>query len=205
MQDEHSLHEQWLEMVKAYTRRSMYSCGDRLPAMSGLAAQYISTYAEGETVQRRRIFGRFVAEDTFAQDLAWSVHKAKAPSSGLCYVAPTWSWASIPLCSDITTQNKVEPIADKFQLLERSQLGKEGQSDKVLDVVVRGASIKSVMVCGPVRRFIKKESTRKEWEAIQAKNSPGGEDSFDFSSCKSQYVHSRNFQTGQIVAYEPCK
>ena len=202
MQDEPSLHEQWLEMVKAYTRRSMYSCGDRLPAMSGLAAQYISAYAEGEIVRGEEYLAGLWRR-TFAQDLAWSLHKAKAPSSGLCYVAPTWSWASVPLRSDITTQHKVEPIGDKFKLLERSQLGKEGQSDKVLDVVIRGASIQSVMVRGPVRRFIKEGSTRKEWKRIRAKNGSGGEDSFDFSSCKSQHVHSRNPETGQIVAYEP--
>ena len=202
MQDEKSLHDQWLEMVKDYTRRSMYSCRDRLPAMSGLAAQYISTYAESEIVRGEEYLAG-LWRGTFAQDLAWSVCKAKAPSGSLCHVAPTWSWASVPLCTDITTQHKFEPLEHKLELLERSQLGKEGQSDKVLDVVIRGASNKSVVVRGPVRRFIKKDSIKKEWRVIHAKSSQGGENSFDFSSCKSQYVHSRNLETGQIVAYEP--
>ncbi|KAL9131519.1 MAG: hypothetical protein Q9175_006749, partial [Cornicularia normoerica] len=204
VQDEHDLHEQWLELVKAYTRRSMYDCGDRLPAMSGLAAQYISTYADGETVRGEEYFAGLWRR-TFAQDLAWSVQYAKAPSNSLYYVAPTWSWASVPLCSDVTTQHKVEPIGDRFKLLELSQLGKEGQSDKVLDVVRRRASIKSVKVSGPVRRFIKEHSVRKAWDAVRAKKSREGDDEYDCSRFESQYVHSRNSETGQIVAHEPHK
>ncbi len=203
-QNEHDLHEQWLELVKAYTRRSMYTCGDRLPAMSGLAAQYISTYADGEIVTGEEYFAGLWRR-TFAQDLAWSVQYAKDPSNSLYYVAPTWSWASVPLCSDVTTQHKIKPIGDRLSLLEPSQLGKNDQSDKVLDVVKRGALVKSVKVSGPVRRFIKEHSVTKAWDAVRVKKSRGGDDEYDFSSFGSQYVHSRNSETGQIVAHEPRK
>ena len=201
-QDVKGLHEQWLELVKAYAKRVMTKSTDRFPAFSGLAVQYISVYEEQGLVRREEYLAGLWRQ-TFAQGLAWSLDVAKSPSHNQWSTAPTWSWASVPLCSDIITQPtqpEFEPVGE-FELLDKPNLGKEDQSDESLDVVKRGASVKSVKVRGLFRRLLQERSVRRDWEVIRAKN--GQKDAFDFSSCIDEFVHSRNLKSGRIVASEP--
>ena len=198
-QDVKGLHEQWLELVKAYAKRDLVESTDRFPAFSGLAVRYISLYEEQGLVRGEEYLAGLWRQ-TFAQGLAWSSEVAKPPSHNQWSIAPRWSWASVPLCSDIITQPDFEPVSE-FELLEKPNMGKKGQSDYSLEVVKRGASVKSVKVRGRLRRLLRQRSVRKDWEVIQAKN--GQKDVFDFSSCIDELVHSRNLKTGRIVAYEP--
>ena len=198
-QDVKGLHEQWLELVKAYAKRDLVESTDRFPAFSGLAVRYISLYEEQGLVRREEYLAGLWRQ-TFAHGLAWSSEVAKSPSHNQWSTAPRWSWASVPLCSDIITQPEFEPVS-QFELLEKPNLGKNGQSDEPLEVVKRGASVKSVKVRGRFRCLLQQRSVRKDWEVIQAKN--GQEDAFDFSSCIDEFVHSRNLETGRIVASEP--
>lgn len=200
-QDVRGPHEQWLELVKAYAKRNLVEITDRFPAFSGLAVRYISLYEElGSVKGEEYLAGSW--RQTFAQGLAWSIEVAKPPSHNLWSIAPRWSWASVPLCSDIITQPIFEPVGE-FKLLEKLNLGKQGQRDEPLEVVRRGASVRSVKVRGLFRRLLQEGSVKKDWEIIQAKN--GQKDAFDFSSCIAELVHSRNLTTGRIVASEPHK
>lgn len=200
-QNETVLHKQWQELVKVYVKRDMTNETDRFLAISGLAVKYISLYEESGSVKKEEYLAGLWRQ-RFAQGLAWSVEVAKPPSQNLWSVAPRWSWASLPLCSDIIVQLLFEPVSE-FELLEPSRLGKSGQCDEPLEVVKRGASVKCVKVRGPIRRLLQEGSVRKDWEIIQAKN--GQKDVFDFSSCINEPVHSRNLNTGRIVASEPHK
>lgn len=204
-QDVKGLHEQWLELVKAYAKRDLVNSTDRFPAFSGLAVRYISLYEEQGLVRGEEYLAGLWRR-TFAHGLAWSSEVAKPPSHNQWSLAPRWSWASVPLCSDIITQPEREPVGkfepvSEFELLETPNLGKEGQSDEPLEVVKRGASVKSVKVRGRFRRLLQPQSVRKDWDVIQSKN--GQKDAFDFSSCIDESVHSRNLNTGRIVACEP--
>ena len=198
-QDVGGLHEQWLELVKVYAKRDLVDSKDRFPAFSGLAVRYISLYEEKGLVRREEYLAGLWRQ-TFAQGLAWSLEVAKPPSHNQWSIGPRWSWASVPLCSDIITQPEFEPV-DEFKLLEKPNLGKGGRSDEPLEVVKRGASVRSVKVRGLLRRLLHERSARKDWEVIRAKNDQ--KDAFDFSSCIDEFVHSRNQETGRIVASEP--
>ena len=198
-QDVGGLHEQWLELVKAYAKRDLVDSTDRFPAFSGLAVRYFSLYEEQGLVRREEYLAGLWRQ-TFAQGLAWSSEVAKSPSHNQWSIAPRWSWASVPLCSDIITQPEFEPV-DEIKLLEKPNMGKEGQSDEPLEVVKNGASVRSVKVRGLFRLLLQERSVRQDWEVIQATN--GQKDAFDFSSCNDEFVHSQNLKTGQIVASEP--
>lgn len=202
MQDVAALHEQWLELIQAYVKRDMFKSSDRFRAIMGLAVLYLGPYTNEDEEVREQKYLAGLWRDTFAQDLSWSVQAPGAPERRLDSVAPTWSWASIPLCSDIATQNMVEP-SKEFKLLEDSQLGSGGDFKKASKVVERGAKIKSVTVRGRFRRLLAKASTGREWSSIVPKHNAKGE--FDFSSCISEFIHAQNFSTGQLVAYEPHK
>lgn len=179
----------------------MFYGGDRFPALSGLAAQYFYPYTvEGNVRGQEYLAGLW--RKTFAKDLAWSVQCPNHPSGSLLYVAPAWSWASVPLCTTTTMQHKFTST-DEFELLEESQLEKAGQSDKVLNVAKQGALIKSVKVRGRMRRFIKNKSKEKKWIEVQAKI--GCEDGYNFSRCNSDFVHCRHPTKGKVLVYEPHK
>jgi len=201
-QDMAALHGQWLELVKAYVKRNIFNSSDRFPAIMGLAVQYLGPYTDENEEVRGQEYLAGLWRHTFAQDLSWSVQAPGAPERRLDSVAPTWSWASLPVCSDITTQNMVEPMSD-FALLEDSRLGSGGDSDKASKLVKRGAEIKSVAVRGRFRRLLAKASTGGEWSSIVPWHNAKGE--FDFSGCISEFIHAQNLSTGQIVAYEPHK
>ena len=165
-QDVKGLHTQWLELVKAYAKRDLVDSTDRFPAFSGLAVRYISLYEEQGSVRREEYLAGLWRQ-TFAQGLAWSSEVAKPPSHNQWSIAPRWSWASVPLCSDIITQPECNPVGEfepvnDFELLEKPNLGKEGQSDQPLEVVKRGASVRYVKVRGRFRRLLQQISVRKD-------------------------------------------
>ncbi|KAL8725200.1 MAG: hypothetical protein Q9166_007508 [cf. Caloplaca sp. 2 TL-2023] len=207
-QDLAALHEQWLELVKAFVKRNISYSTDRFPAIMGLAVQYLGPYADENGEVRGQEYLAGLWRRTFAQDLSWSVQALNVPQTPgvpvrrLDSVAPTWSWASIPVRSDIETQNLVEPTTD-FELLEDSRLGSGGDFDKASKVVKRGADIKSVTVCGRFRRLLAKASTEKKWSSIVPQHNAKGK--FDFSGCISEFIHAQDLETGQLVAYEPHK
>lgn len=197
--DATGMHEQWLELVKAYSRRDLDHYSDRFPAFAGLAVRYLHLYEVEERVIKEEYLAGLWRQ-TFAQDLAWSVQVAQSPQRNLWSVAPRWSWASVPLCSDINTQHRIEPI-ENFKLLQEANLGQKGQSDKTLEVVKRGALVREVEVCGPVRRLLDERSVRKDWKTIASKN--GNKDDYNVASYVSQFIHCRNLETGQIVVSKP--
>jgi Heterokaryon incompatibility protein (HET) len=106
-QNKDDLHRQWLEMVRDFTRRDMYDANDKFPAMSGLAAQYLVYFKRGNRVQGQEYLAGLWRQ-SFAQDLAWSVARAGKFDISTLAIAPTWSWASLPLRTP-TTAPSVEP------------------------------------------------------------------------------------------------
>ena len=201
-QDLAALHEQWLELVQAYVKRNIFSSADRFPAIMGLAVQYLGPYTDENEEVRGQEYLAGLWRQTFPQDLSWSVKPPGVPEHRLDSVAPTWSWASIPACSDISTQNMIEPTSD-FALLEDSWLGSGGDWNRAPKVVKRGAEIKSVTVRGRSRRLLVEASTKREWSSIVPGHNAIGV--FDFSSCISEFIHAQNLSTGQVVVYEPHK
>ena len=199
------MHQQWLEVVQAYVKRRLYLADDRFKAIAGLAVQYVQLFTEDEKVRREEYLAGLWRQ-TFPQDLSWSVEYPKSPSSSLWSMAPTWSWVSLPLCSDIVTQHEFKRLSrEVFQLLdvqssEEPQIGKD-LSYEPLEVAKRGALVKSVKVRGFMRKLLQEKSNRVPWKQIQT----GCRNEFVFAEYVSKFIHAQNLETGQIVAYEPHK
>ncbi|PMD16259.1 HET-domain-containing protein [Hyaloscypha hepaticicola] len=82
------IREQWYELVKTYTHRKLSVAGDRLPAISGLAA-YFSKALNDE-------YKAGLWKSKLPYELLWTLddpdHLEKEPSR---YQGPSWSWAAV--------------------------------------------------------------------------------------------------------------
>ena len=82
------IREQWYELVKTFTRRKLTVPGDRLPAISGLAA-YFSKVLNDE-------YKAGLWKSKLPFELLWTLdnpdHLEKEPSQ---YQGPSWSWAAV--------------------------------------------------------------------------------------------------------------
>jgi len=101
-------HSLWLNIVYNYSERELTIWTDRLPALSGLAKQFLVTPPGEPEVDRERkrhfrdiSLGTYLAgiwSSSLPSDLAW--HAAHMPGKRLSaessrYVAPSWSWVSV--------------------------------------------------------------------------------------------------------------
>lgn len=199
------IHQQWLEMVKDYVHRELTESSNRFDAISGLATQYLMAYKDSNSDEvRDEEYLAGLWRMRFSQDLAWSVANPKCFKRRLT-LAPTWSWASLPLSSNSIMPEKFSMDSndpDRLILLTKSQLGVPGQHDEPLDVVRRGALVKSVQLEGLFRRFVPENSTPIKWSEVQVQ---GREDEYNFSRHISTSIHCRNTDDGRVLFYEPHK
>lgn len=199
--DNDILQEHWLDLVASYTRRNLSEYGkekDRFKCMSGLAVRYLSSGDQAAPQRDEYLAGLW--RRTFARDLAWRPIHAVLPENNLRKVAPTWSWASVPLCTDVDLQHEFQTCPN-FRLLEPTRVT---SNDNEQDVVTRGASVRSVHVTGRLRRLIMAYSIVVPWDAVVTK-SDDGTDIFQSPLDPSQAVHARNLANGRLLIYEPHK
>ncbi|KIW52058.1 hypothetical protein PV05_07729 [Exophiala xenobiotica] len=217
--DKIRLHREWLDLVEAYCLRNLTVAADRFHAISGLATQYLSVYRtkDNEIWDQEYLAGLW--RKTFAEDLAWSVEKACDPHKGLPDLAPSWSWASLPLRTRIKTKQPIKHIED-FALLKESATHYEESSmsnslknvslesvANSLDVcrkeAEKGAENKSVLVRGRVQKLMNTRFQQIDWSEIQIDSEIG--DEYDISRYIDRHVYARNLENGKIVIYEPNK
>ncbi|KIW90663.1 uncharacterized protein Z519_08446 [Cladophialophora bantiana CBS 173.52] len=174
------LHQDWKDLVDAYCPRAWTKPTDRLPAISGLAALYLSTYItqDNKILQQEYLAGLW--RDTFAEDLAWSVRTGADPCNALAEIAPSWSWASLPAMTHVSMKEDFKQSND-FELLEASEERMRGR-------------LRQVMNC---------DSENVDWSEITTGR--GGKNKYDLSKNIARHVHARNKYNGQIVIYEPNK
>ena len=204
------LHQQWLDMVKDYVKRGLADAADRFDAISGLAAQYLIAYTDHNSDVKNQEYLAGLWRTTFAQDLAWCVTQPKAGNSRLDGIAPTWSWASLPLNTIIVMHNALDKSKGTVKLLETTNPSDKRSSaeihgnmfQKPLDVVRRGASTTAVLVRGRFRKFVAEQSTLKDWSDIELENRPN---KYDTSKYSTQPFHCRNTTDGRVLMYEPGK
>jgi hypothetical protein len=95
-------HRQWMKVVEEYSRRTLSKASDRLPALSGIAAEF-SRYTEGRYLAglwENKVFegllwrqeNRYIT--TEAVPFESQEHLGTVLPTTSFYVAPSWTWAS---------------------------------------------------------------------------------------------------------------
>ncbi|KAK3944455.1 heterokaryon incompatibility protein-domain-containing protein [Diplogelasinospora grovesii] len=214
------LHEEWLDIAEAYTRRDLAEPKDRFLAISGLAVRFYNAKAESGSGNKPLVTEEYLAglwRDNFARHLAWSVDTAVRPEGNLHYMAPSWSWASLPLCVRTRTKFAFTPV-EHFRFLGIRYLrAAEGAGTSTIEwlksqpkdlqadtreqgqaIEERGRNVKVVEVCGRFRRFISQTSEEVAWADIQWRR--GDEEGFNFMMHPGQDLHARNLEDGRVVS-----
>lgn len=159
-------HQQWLELVQTYTQKTLSEPADKLAAISGPAAQYLTTYRD--PALKNELFLAGLWKQTLAEGLAWSVQVPQDPNYNHRFIAPSWSWASVPFATETQVVHKVfqsserlafiRPIYTKDARLTLIQVDAnqpdESQSNNrpdVLKMVVKGSQCRGIQVRGCVR------------------------------------------------------
>lgn len=211
------LHEEWLDIVEAYTCRDLVEPRDRFLAIAGLAVRFHTAISgSGETA----VTGDYLAglwKDDLARHLGWSVASAVDPRHHLQHVAPSWSWASLPLRVHTKTKQPFKPSAH-FEFIAATPVGAaravplaedtvgEASSSSGASPIERGRAVeeqgravKFVEVQGRFRRLVPGNAREVSWEAIQGRG-VGGKPRFDFTSFPGQSLYSRNKTDGRILS-----
>lgn len=207
--DEHQLHEEWLDIVEAYTRRDLVKAKDRFLAIAGLAVRFYNAKASngGSDITEDYLAGLW--RDNFARHLAWSVASAVDSRENLQHIAPSWSWASLPLQIETKTKSPFKPTENfKFIAAEHADpapVPERLPGDPSLDYINRGRAVeergrgvKAVEVQGRFRPFLFENAREVSWDAVEWKR--GGRSSFDFTAFPGQNIYARNRGNGRIMS-----
>lgn len=216
--DQHQLHEEWLDIVEAYTPRHLVEPRDRFLAISGLAVRfYNATAGNGGGVSFPEEYLAGLWKDNLARHLSWSVATAVDPRGNLQHIAPSWSWASLPLQVQTRTKHHFTP-SEHFRFIaaeytdgeasgtERakavSRRAKENLQNRGQIVEERGRNVKVVEVQGRFRRFIPKDAQQVPWAAVERRrgSSSGCASVFDFAAFPGQPLYARHEADGRILS-----
>ncbi|KAL2195643.1 heterokaryon incompatibility protein-domain-containing protein [Corynascus similis CBS 632.67] len=211
--DEDLLHEEWLDIVEAYTRRDLVAPRDRFLAIAGLAVRFYNAKAGngGTVITEEYLAGLW--KDNFARHLAWSVASAVGPRENLRCIAPSWSWASLPLQVQTRTKAPFKPSehfkfiavrhvepADADTVLTRTNTGDPSTDfiNRGRAVEERGRGVKVVEVQGRFRRFVSEDALEVSWDNIERKRD--GLPGFDFGAFPGRSLYARNEVNGSILS-----
>lgn len=212
--DFQSIDQEWLDIVEAYTRRDLAHSADRFLAISGLAVRFLEAKMDGGG--KTRVSEQYLAglwREDLARHLSWSVASAVDSKGSHQDVAPSWSWASLPLCVNTKMRHAFRQ-SPHFQFLGVRQfsfdhtpviptvtLNQQVITDPRLRsklVEQQGRTVKQIEIKGRFRRFISESSCAVSWEAIEWKR--GDRVGFNFEEFPGRDLHSRNHDDGRIVS-----
>lgn len=212
--DFQSIDQEWLDIVEAYTRRDLAQSADRFLAISGLAVRFLEAKMDGG--DKTRVSEEYIAglwREDLARHLSWSVASAVDPKGSHQEVAPSWSWASLPLCVNTKMRHAFKQ-SPHFQFLGVRQFSSHytpitGSTNLDQQVISnprlrsklaeqQGRTIKQIEIRGRFRRFISENSRAVLWEDIEWKR--GDRVGFNFEDFPGQDLHSRNHSDGRIVS-----
>lgn len=209
--DGEQLHEEWLDIVQAYTPRDLVEPRDRFLAIAGLAVRFYNSKTEGS--------GSFITEeylaglwrDNFARHLSWSVATAADSRNNLQHIAPSWSWASLPLRVDTRTKHAFRPskhfkfisvvheqVDPAISAVSLTRVGGDEGINRARAAEERGRGVKIVEVEGRFRRFVLNEAINADWDSLEWNR--GERTRFNFSAFPGQHLFSRNRSSGRIIS-----
>jgi hypothetical protein len=167
----------------------MTNISDRFAALSGLASRYQSSLAVRDTY----LAGLW--RSTLAHDLSWRVRNAsrRSPLRPL----PSWTWASLPLCTEIEYPTELSG-ATEFELLDA-----DADSD-IDDGITHGSTVTRLRVRACLRPFWPDEAQQAPWSSILVSNqtpTATTAPAFTFEAAPEWSVFSTDSR-GLVVAYE---
>ncbi|KAK4101791.1 HET-domain-containing protein [Parathielavia hyrcaniae] len=218
--DEHQLHEEWLDIVEAYTLRDLVWPKDRFLTIAGLAVRFYNAKAGngGTVITEEYLAGLW--KDDFARHLAWAVATAVDSRQSLQRIAPSWSWASLPLQVRTQTKAPFKPsehfkfiavnhlspaptVSSSVAGLRSSSAGDDDPSTDYFNrgriVEERGRRVKAVEVRGRFRRLVSDDAQQVQWDDIEWKHGDG-RPRFDFGAFPGQNIYARSGRDGRIVS-----
>jgi hypothetical protein len=192
------LHSFWADIVKSYAFRHMGDLGDRLTALSGLAAKYLSTSSLDEYLAG-------LWANNLAEGLAWRVCHAVDDGFRETYAKdgspfwPSWSWAVLPRETEIeTVTNSAKP-----PYFRRVLFGDAYQGIGIEDRIRWGQDVKMICVQGRIRDLWKPLSHWSDWSTIS--RLVGDEERFVFAVNPEQNTHALETSSGRVLVYEDRK
>jgi len=199
--DEEQLDAEWLDVVETYTRRDLAHLNDRFLAISGLAVRFYNAKVENTQSNATEEYLAGLWRDNIAKHLAWSVNKAANPRNNQLEVAPSWTWASLPLRME-TTAKQAFRESEHFRLISsfRIETGPSKFTNIGQIVEERGRTVKILEVEGRFRHFISDNSQQVCWDDVEKKH--GDRSGFSFSMLPGRPIHARNLEDGRLVAKE---
>jgi hypothetical protein len=196
-----NLHSYWADIVKSYALRDMSNLSDRLTALSGLAAKYLSASSVDEYLAG-------LWANNLAEGLAWRVTQAietKSNGHGPMNASPswpTWSWAVLPLRTAIETNVKSE-TSSFFQRVQDDRSKIAGARHSTEDAIKRGEHITEICVAGRIRPLWNPSSRYSNWSTVSRMVS--GEEKFSFATDPEQNIHAIERDSGRVLVYEDRK
>ncbi|KAF3046852.1 hypothetical protein E8E12_002544 [Didymella heteroderae] len=170
----------WADIVKSYTLRNMSTPSDRLTALSGLAAKYLSANASD-----RYLAG--IWAKNLAEGLAWMVKKSirdkRLEDDHRAPKLPSWSWAALPLQTAIET-NVESAYSTYFKLVP--DIDDEALLDygRVEEAVEKGGRTERICVTGRVRNLWESSSRYVDWFEIS--HASRGNETYTFAANPQQ-------------------
>lgn len=194
--DNRLLHEEWMRIVTSFVSRSIGERSDKFKAVAGVATRYYQP-----DLGEQYLAGLW--RNTFAEELCWCLNKSMDWDKSFLDVAPSWSWASLPLESSISFQYDFKPSSTQdFELISADQGGastsgaREGQNMPTdpIEHICAGEEVKRVQVKGPLRKLWTTDSKIVPWEDVHDQN-----ERFLFNEHSGSAVRCVNAATGKLA------
>lgn len=190
------LHDFWADIVKSYTLRTMSHRKDRLDALSGLAAKYLSANGPDEYLAG-------IWANNLPEGLVWKVQQAvdkeyeAADSTAVQW--PSWSWASLPLRTAVETKSD----SARSTFFNRVADGYSMRPSFAVDIehaVKRGVEVKELRVRGRLRFLWGPSSQQVKWSSVS--RLVDGVEKFTFAIKPEQNMHALQVDLGRVLVYE---
>lgn len=182
-----SMHKEWLSMLMSYSLRDMTNVTDRFAALSGLASRYRSS---------RPVPENFLAglwQSTLAHDLSWKVlHSSTSPASSSM---PSWTWASLPLCTEIEYHTEIAGETG-FELVGFDPCPTINSDEGISE----GSEVSHLRIRARLRPFWEEEAQLVPWSSIVV-SEPATGPMFSFESAPELSLLSVK-PSGMVVSYE---
>ncbi|KAF5543003.1 het-domain-containing protein [Fusarium mexicanum] len=156
--------DMWDDLVTYYSRRHLTFVTDKLPALSGVASRVL------KITKSRYLAGMW--EDNLGIELCWArAYRGyqDLPTISAEYVAPSWSWASIPGAVKSRVERTINTFEPSFTIIEaNSDVSGLNPFGRVTagHLLMRGQIAEAVLTCDDPQTsvFYKITGPTENWE-----------------------------------------